>query len=95
MPPRKRVAAVQRVPPAAPVADVRSRLVQGNVWLINAGFVNVAAQIGPEGVFVVDTGTEAMGEKILGRDQAASPATSRSASSSTRMRIPITSAATW
>jgi glyoxylase-like metal-dependent hydrolase (beta-lactamase superfamily II) len=39
--------------------------VQGNVWLINAGLVNVAAQIGPEGVFVVDTGTEAMGEKIL------------------------------
>jgi glyoxylase-like metal-dependent hydrolase (beta-lactamase superfamily II) len=51
---------------AAPaVAEVRSRLVQGNVWLINAGFVNVAAQIGPDGVFVVDTGTEALGEKIL------------------------------
>jgi len=52
-------------PSAAPAAEVRSRLVQGNVWLINAGFVNVAAQIGPDGVFVVDTGTEAMGEKIL------------------------------
>ncbi len=52
-------------PAAAPVAEVRSRLVQGNVWLINAGFVNVAAQIGPDGVLVVDTGTEAMGEKIL------------------------------
>jgi glyoxylase-like metal-dependent hydrolase (beta-lactamase superfamily II) len=50
---------------AAPVAEVRSRLVQGNVWLINAGAVNVAAQIGPDGVFIVDTGTEAMGEKIL------------------------------
>jgi len=50
---------------AAPAAEVRSRLVQGNVWLINAGVVNVAAQIGPDGVFVVDTGTEAMGEKIL------------------------------
>src|SRR5262245_39425013 len=50
---------------AAPAAEVRSRLVQGNVWLINAGFVNVAAQIGPDGVFVVDPGTEAMGEKIL------------------------------
>jgi glyoxylase-like metal-dependent hydrolase (beta-lactamase superfamily II) len=50
---------------AAPAADVRSRLVQGNVWLINAGFVNVAAQIGPDGVLVVDTGTEAMGEKIV------------------------------
>jgi glyoxylase-like metal-dependent hydrolase (beta-lactamase superfamily II) len=50
---------------SAPAADVRSRLVQGSVWLINAGFVNVAAQIGPDGVLVVDTGTEAMGEKIL------------------------------
>ena len=45
--------------------EVRSRLVQGNVWLINAGFVNVAAQIGPDGVLIVDTGTEALGEKIL------------------------------
>jgi glyoxylase-like metal-dependent hydrolase (beta-lactamase superfamily II) len=48
---------------AAP--EVRSRLVQGNVWLVNAGFVNVAVQIGPDGVLVVDTGTEALGEKIL------------------------------
>jgi glyoxylase-like metal-dependent hydrolase (beta-lactamase superfamily II) len=45
--------------------EVRSRLVQGNVWLINAGVVNVAAQIGPDGVLIVDTGTEALGEKIL------------------------------
>jgi cyclase len=52
-------------PTSAPAAEVRSRLVQGNVWLINAGVVNVAAQIGPDGVFLVDTGTEAMGEKIL------------------------------
>ena len=51
---------------AAPAAvEVKSRLVQGNVWLINAGFVNVAAQIGSDGVLVVDTGTEAIGEKIL------------------------------
>jgi len=50
---------------APPAAEVRSRLVQGSVWLINAGFVNVAAQIGPDGVLVVDTGTAALGEKIL------------------------------
>jgi len=51
---------------AAPAnAEVRSRLVQGNVWLISGGFVNVAAQIGPDGVLVVDTGTEALAEKIL------------------------------
>ena len=52
-------------PATAPAAEVRSRLVQGNVWLINAGIVNVAVQIGSDGVFVVDTGSEAMGEKIL------------------------------
>jgi glyoxylase-like metal-dependent hydrolase (beta-lactamase superfamily II) len=50
---------------AAAAPEVRSRLVQGNVWLINAGFVNLAVQIGPDGVLVVDTGTEALGEKIL------------------------------
>jgi glyoxylase-like metal-dependent hydrolase (beta-lactamase superfamily II) len=60
-----RAAGAGRAGAAAPVPDVRSRLVQGNVWLINAGFVNVAAQIGPDGVLVVDTGTEALGEKIL------------------------------
>jgi glyoxylase-like metal-dependent hydrolase (beta-lactamase superfamily II) len=50
---------------AASAIEVRSRLVQGNVWVINAGFVNVAVQIGSDGILVVDTGTEAMGEKIL------------------------------
>jgi len=54
---------VAQQPAAAP--EVRSRLVQGNVWLINAGFVNVAAQIGPDGVLVVDSGTEALAERIL------------------------------
>jgi glyoxylase-like metal-dependent hydrolase (beta-lactamase superfamily II) len=48
---------------AAP--DVRSRLVQGNVWIVNAGSVNVAVQIGSDGVLVVDTGTEAVAENIL------------------------------
>jgi len=57
------VAAAQQAP--GPQPEVRSRRVQGNVWLINAGFVNVAAQIGDDGVLVVDTGTEALGEKIL------------------------------
>ena len=63
--------AAPQAPAAAPRAgaaaapEVRSRLVQGNVWLINAGFVNVAVQIGSDGVLVVDTGTEALGERIL------------------------------
>jgi glyoxylase-like metal-dependent hydrolase (beta-lactamase superfamily II) len=51
--------------PSRPAADVRSWHVQGQVWLINAGAVNAAAQIGDDGVLVVDTGTEALGEKIL------------------------------
>jgi glyoxylase-like metal-dependent hydrolase (beta-lactamase superfamily II) len=50
---------------AGPPSDVRSWHVQGNVWLVNAGAVNVAVQIGPEGVLVVDTGTEALSTKIL------------------------------
>lgn len=50
---------------AAQQPDVRSRRVQGNVWLISAGLVNTAVQIGDDGVLVVDTGTEALGEKIL------------------------------
>ena len=44
---------------------VRSLHVQGNVWMINAGSVNVAAQIGDQGVLLVDTGTEAAADAIL------------------------------
>jgi glyoxylase-like metal-dependent hydrolase (beta-lactamase superfamily II) len=50
-------------PGQAPV--VRSLHVQGNVWMINAGSVNVAAQIGDQGVLLVDTGTEAAADAIL------------------------------
>ena len=47
----------------APV--VRSLHVQGNVWMINAGAVNVTVQIGEQGVLLVDTGTEAVADAIL------------------------------
>ena len=50
-------------PAQAPV--VRSLHVQGNVWMINAGSVNAAAQIGDQGVLLVDTGTEAAAGAIL------------------------------
>ena len=53
-------------PLSAQQPDVQSRNVQGNVWVITAGGVNVAAQIGSDGVLVVDTGTAAVAEKILG-----------------------------
>jgi glyoxylase-like metal-dependent hydrolase (beta-lactamase superfamily II) len=51
--------------PAASTPAVRSWHVQGSVWLVNAGAVNVAAQIGDDGVLVVDTGTEALAPAIL------------------------------
>jgi cyclase len=58
-----------RAAAAAPTPDVRSKLVQGDVWMINAGFVNVAVQVGAVGVLVVDTGTEALAPKILAEIQ--------------------------
>ena len=48
---------------AAP--PVRSLHVQGNVWMLNAGSVNAAIQVGPDGVLVVDTMTEALAESML------------------------------
>jgi len=54
----------QAAPAATP--EVRSWHVQGNVWLVNAGIVNVAVQVGRDGVLVVDTGTEALAGRILG-----------------------------
>jgi glyoxylase-like metal-dependent hydrolase (beta-lactamase superfamily II) len=57
--------------PAAVVAssDVRSWHVQGNVWMINADTVNVAVQVGDDGVLVVDTGTAALADRILAEIQ--------------------------
>jgi glyoxylase-like metal-dependent hydrolase (beta-lactamase superfamily II) len=51
--------------PAASTPAVRSWHIQGSVWLVNAGAVNVAAQIGDDGVLLVDTGTEALAPAIL------------------------------
>lgn len=54
----------QASPAATP--EVRSWHVQGNVWLVNTGIVNVAVQVGLDGVLVVDTGTEALAGRVLG-----------------------------
>ena len=51
--------------PASAAPGVRSSHVQGNVWLVHAGIVNVAVQVGADGVLVVDTGTEGLAEQIL------------------------------
>jgi glyoxylase-like metal-dependent hydrolase (beta-lactamase superfamily II) len=46
-------------------ADVHSLHVQGNVWMINAGAVNAAIQVGDDGVLVVDTLTEPLADRML------------------------------
>jgi glyoxylase-like metal-dependent hydrolase (beta-lactamase superfamily II) len=50
-------------PPAN--AEVKSLRVQGNVWMLTSGSVNAAIQVGDDGVLVVDTMTEALGDKLL------------------------------
>lgn len=52
--------------PQAPVgAPVRSHHVQGNVWAVTAGSVNLAVQVGDDGVLVVDTGPTAVADQVL------------------------------
>ena len=59
--------------------EVQSFHVQGNVWLLTGGGFNAAVQIGDDGVLVVDTLERAAGREAHRGDQAAAPATSRSA----------------
>ena len=42
---------------------VRSIHVQGNVWMLHSDVVNAAAQIGDDGVLVVDTMDDALAEQ--------------------------------
>jgi cyclase len=49
----------------SPNAEVRSLHVQGNVWILTGGGVNAAAQIGPDGVLIVDTMTETLADKLV------------------------------
>jgi len=50
---------------AVGAGDVKSLHVQGNVWMLVAGSVNAAIQIGDDGVLVVDTMTEPLADKML------------------------------
>ena len=45
--------------------EVKSLHVQGNVWMLVAGPFNAAVQIGNDGVLVVDTMVEPLGDKLL------------------------------
>jgi cyclase len=50
---------------AVDAGDVKSLHVQGNVWMLVAGSVNAAIQIGDDGVLVVDTMTGPLADKML------------------------------
>jgi glyoxylase-like metal-dependent hydrolase (beta-lactamase superfamily II) len=52
--------------PVVPATEVSSLHVAGQVWLVAAGGRNVAVQVGPEGVLVVNPGPEPLAEAVLG-----------------------------
>jgi len=59
-------------PPPAPKpvtvpasTEINAFPVQGNVWMLVGAGANVAVQIGPDGVLVVDTGTAQMADKLV------------------------------
>jgi len=51
--------------PRAQSQDVKSLHVQGNVWMLVGNGVNAAAQIGDEGVLIVDTMTDTQADKLI------------------------------
>jgi len=52
-------------PSASQSSDVKSMHVQGNVWMLVGSGVNAAAQIGDDGVLIVDTMTESQADKLI------------------------------
>jgi glyoxylase-like metal-dependent hydrolase (beta-lactamase superfamily II) len=46
-------------------SPVHAYKVQGNVWLLTGAGANIAMQVGPEGVFLVDTGAKGMTSAVL------------------------------
>jgi len=50
--------------PAAPAEDIGVLKVQGNVYMLVTEAGNIAAQIGDDGILVVDSGTEALAPQI-------------------------------
>jgi cyclase len=66
-PPATATRAVRQAPAQTPAQtnEVTSLHVAGQVWLITAGGRNVAVQIGPEGVLVVNPGPEELAAAVL------------------------------
>ena len=65
LPPRPPDRMVRPVPrPAAP-GEVGVLPVQGNIYMLNLGDVNVTAQVGDEGILLVDSGPADMADKLI------------------------------
>jgi cyclase len=68
----ERIARDDAIQPAAPAdlpasetdMGLKTTHVKGQVWLITGAGANIAAQVGDEGVLLVDTGTEVMGQAV-------------------------------
>jgi len=53
------------LPQPVPAGEVRAVKVQGNVYMIVGAGANIAAQVGDDGVLVVDTGAAGQSDKVL------------------------------
>jgi len=53
------------LPQPLPAGEVRAVKVQGNVYMIVGAGANIAAQVGDDGVLVVDTGAAGQSDKVL------------------------------
>jgi len=53
------------LPEKLPAGEVRAVKVQGNVYMIAGAGANIAAQVGEDGVLVVDTGAAGQSDKVL------------------------------
>jgi len=62
-PPRGEIPRVD--PPRAPTGEIRVVPVQGNVYMLEGAGANVAAQIGKDGVLLVDSGSGIYSDKVL------------------------------
>jgi cyclase len=55
----------RKMPPAPASGDVSVLRVQGNIYLLAGAGGNIAAQVGDDGVLLVDSGTAGMTDKVL------------------------------
>jgi glyoxylase-like metal-dependent hydrolase (beta-lactamase superfamily II) len=64
LPPRPPERMLRPVPKAAATGEVGVLPVQGNIYMLNLGDVNIVAQVGDDGILLVDSGPAAWSERI-------------------------------